>query len=229
MKRAIIAALALLGACSSAPAPQIAPPPPPPLPIARSATPRSFAVLDTGAARVNILVATTRVATMSDRPGDRYGVEDADQLQFAQVGVNVPSYRARGTGELPRAGTLRSDDPKSHFFVTSVIPVDSNRFVQRVAADLAGTRSRNILVFVHGFNTSFEDAAEYGDPRIITKALGNVARAQGMTRMAEDAELSRTALYRALSADGRPELSTIFKVMQALGLRLAPVRMKPAA
>lgn len=76
---------------------------------------------------------------------------------------------------------------------------------------------------------SFEDAAEYGDPTIITKALGNVARAKGMTRMAEDAELSRTALYRALSAEGRPELATIFKVMQALGLRLAPVRMKPAA
>ena len=76
---------------------------------------------------------------------------------------------------------------------------------------------------------SFEDAAEYGDPGIITKALGTVARARGMTRMAEDAELSRTALYRALSAEGRPELSTIFKVMQALGLRLAPVRMNPAA
>lgn len=76
---------------------------------------------------------------------------------------------------------------------------------------------------------SFEDAAEYGDPGIITNALGTVARAKGMTKMAEDAELSRTALYRALSAEGRPELATIFKVMQALGLRLAPVRMKPAA
>lgn len=76
---------------------------------------------------------------------------------------------------------------------------------------------------------SFEDAAETGDPAIITHALGTVARARGMTQMAQDAELSRTALYRALSAEGRPELSTIFKVMQALGLRLAPVRMKPAA
>jgi len=76
---------------------------------------------------------------------------------------------------------------------------------------------------------SFEDAAEYGDPRIITKALGNVARAKGMTQMAQDAELSRTALYRALSEEGRPELSTIFKVMQALGLRLAPVRVDSAA
>lgn len=76
---------------------------------------------------------------------------------------------------------------------------------------------------------SFEHAAEFGDPRIITQALGAVARAKGMTKMAEDAELSRTALYRALSAEGRPELATIFKVMQALGLRLAPVRIKPAA
>jgi len=76
---------------------------------------------------------------------------------------------------------------------------------------------------------SFEDAAEFGDPGIITKALGNVARAKGMTRMAEDANLSRTALYRALSEQGRPELSTIFKVMQALGLRLAPVRVDTAA
>ena len=76
---------------------------------------------------------------------------------------------------------------------------------------------------------SFEDAAEFGDPRIITKALGNVAHAQGMTRMAEDANLSRTALYRALSDQGRPELATIFKVMQALGLRLAPVRVDTAA
>lgn len=76
---------------------------------------------------------------------------------------------------------------------------------------------------------SFESAFELDDPRLITNAIGVVARAKGMTRMAEDAKLSRTALYRALSEEGRPELSTIFKVMQALGLRLAPVRMETAA
>lgn len=76
---------------------------------------------------------------------------------------------------------------------------------------------------------SFEDAAQEGDPSIITQALGVVARAKGMTRMAEDTALSRTALYRALSEKGHPELSTVFRVMQALGLRLAPVRMNPAA
>jgi len=81
---------------------------------------------------------------------------------------------------------------------------------------------------------SFESAFELDDPGMISEALGVVARAKGMARMAEDADLSRTALYRALSAEGRPELATIFKVMQALGLRLAPVladaaRLKSAA
>ncbi len=76
---------------------------------------------------------------------------------------------------------------------------------------------------------SFESAFELDDPGMISEALGVVARAKGMTRMAEDANLSRTALYRALSDQGRPELATIFKVMQALGLRLAPVRVDTAA
>ncbi|RZJ94315.1 MAG: putative addiction module antidote protein [Brevundimonas sp.] len=75
---------------------------------------------------------------------------------------------------------------------------------------------------------SFESAFEFDDPRLITDALGIVARTRGMAKMAEDTELSRTALYRALSADGRPELATIFKVMQALGLRLAPVLKQSA-
>jgi esterase/lipase superfamily enzyme len=122
-------------------------------------------MLDTGSARITIFVATTRRAVASERPGERFGPDDADSLLFAAVGVNVPSYRARGTGELPRPSSMRDNpltwrpDAQRDFFVASVIPVDSSRFVQRMAADLAATRSRDVLVFVHGFNTSFEDAA----------------------------------------------------------------------
>jgi esterase/lipase superfamily enzyme len=121
-------------------------------------------VLDSGAARITIFLATTRRYVQSDRAGDRYGPDDADSLQFAALTVNVPPYSARGTGELPRQSSLSSafssgPAPSKEFFVASVIQADSNRFVQRIAADLAVTRSRNILVFVHGFNTSFEDAA----------------------------------------------------------------------
>ncbi len=64
------------------------------------------------------------------------------------------------------------------------------------------------------------EAFETGDVGFIADALGVVARAQGMTRLARDADLSREALYRALSINGNPELSTVLKVTTALGLKL---------
>lgn len=54
----------------------------------------------------------------------------------------------------------------------------------------------------------------------IAKALGNIARAKGMTQVAKDAGLSRESLYRALSSDGNPSFSTVLKVARALGVKL---------
>jgi probable addiction module antidote protein len=65
-----------------------------------------------------------------------------------------------------------------------------------------------------------EAAFEDGDPAIITHALGNVARARGMTSIAKDAGVTREALYKALSDKGDPKLSTLLGVMKALGLKL---------
>jgi probable addiction module antidote protein len=53
----------------------------------------------------------------------------------------------------------------------------------------------------------------------IARALGDIARAKGMTQVAKDAGLSRESLYRALSADGNPSLATILKVSRALGVK----------
>jgi len=54
----------------------------------------------------------------------------------------------------------------------------------------------------------------------IAKALGNIARAKGMTQVAKDAGLSRESLYRALSAEGNPSFATVLKVTKALGMKL---------
>ncbi len=54
----------------------------------------------------------------------------------------------------------------------------------------------------------------------IARALGDVARAKGMTQVARDAGLSRESLYKALSETGNPSFATILKVARALGLRL---------
>lgn len=59
-----------------------------------------------------------------------------------------------------------------------------------------------------------------GDPRMIAVALGDITRAKGMTKIAKATGLARENLYKALSAEGNPEFSTIMKVIAALGIKL---------
>jgi probable addiction module antidote protein len=63
-----------------------------------------------------------------------------------------------------------------------------------------------------------EEAPE--DAAGIARALGDIARAKGMSQVAKDAGLSRESLYRALSAEGNPSFATVLKVAKALGVRL---------
>jgi probable addiction module antidote protein len=59
-----------------------------------------------------------------------------------------------------------------------------------------------------------------GDAAFVAKALGNIARAKGMTQVAREAGVSRESLYKALSGDRSPSFETILKVIAALGLKL---------
>lgn len=70
-------------------------------------------------------------------------------------------------------------------------------------------------------NAYMEEALETDDPAFIAQALGTVARARGMSRIAKKAGLSRESLYKALSTEGNPEFGTIIRVMQALGLKFS--------
>ena len=72
------------------------------------------------------------------------------------------------------------------------------------------------MIFAY-MNAVFEE----GEPALIAAALGDIARARGMTVIAKAAGLSRESLYKALSADGNPEFGTIMKVMKALKLQIS--------
>ena len=74
-----------------------------------------------------------------------------------------------------------------------------------------------------------EDMAQYleaclqeagDDAAFLAKALGNIARAKGMSQLARDTGLGRESLYKALSGEGNPSFATIHKVTSALGIRL---------
>lgn len=65
-----------------------------------------------------------------------------------------------------------------------------------------------------------EAALEDGDPALFAAALGDVARAKGMTKISLDTGLGRESLYKSLSPNGNPEFATVLKVLQSLGLTL---------
>ena len=71
-----------------------------------------------------------------------------------------------------------------------------------------------------------EAALEENDPSLIAAALGDIARAKGMSQIAKKTGLGRESLYKALSPEGNPEFATVLKVISALGLKLHAVSNK---
>ena len=65
-----------------------------------------------------------------------------------------------------------------------------------------------------------EAALEEDDPALLAAALGDIARAKGMSEIARDTGLGRESLYKALSPEGNPEFGTVLKVVHSLGLKL---------
>ena len=61
-----------------------------------------------------------------------------------------------------------------------------------------------------------EAALDEGDAALVAAALGDIARAQGMTSIAKETGLGRASLYKALSPEGNPELDTILKIIRSL-------------
>ena len=68
-----------------------------------------------------------------------------------------------------------------------------------------------------------EAALEENDAALIAAALGDIAKAKGMSRVARQAKLGRESLYKALSPGGNPELATVLRVVDVLGLKLHAV------
>jgi len=70
-----------------------------------------------------------------------------------------------------------------------------------------------------------EDVFSTNDPHLIVAAIGDVARARGMTKISEDIACSRESLYKSLSLDGNPSFDTVLKVMLSLGYGIKPAQV----
>jgi len=92
---------------------------------------------------------------------------------------------------------------------TKTLPYDTANYLETVE-DIAGY---------------LEAVLEDGDPELVVAALGDIARAKGMTQLARATGLGRESLYKALSAQGNPEFATVLKVVRALGMTLRAIPM----
>jgi probable addiction module antidote protein len=70
------------------------------------------------------------------------------------------------------------------------------------------------------FDVLVQDAVESGDPKVMIAALSTIARARGMTALAEKAGISREGLYKALSEAGNPSFANVVSIVRAMGLRV---------
>lgn len=106
--------------------------------------------------KVDVLVATTRERGSKEDP-DAFTAERAKQLNFAALTVSVPPAHVKGEIEWPNGGPA---DPKQHFVTTKRDFLTSNEFLDKIRARarVGGPEANDVLIFVHGYNTLYEEA-----------------------------------------------------------------------
>ena len=109
---------------------------------------------------VTTYYATNRKPSGNGAPAKFYGFDRASSLQYGRAIVTIPSTHTPGNLELPSLWKLeRSADPSKHFVLKAVLPLSKDAARKEMVEKLAGMPSHALLVFVHGYYTSFADAA----------------------------------------------------------------------
>jgi len=113
-------------------------------------------------ALVKVFYATDRAVSGTDSRGPTFsGEPDAnEQMHYGEVSVSIPRDHRMGELEGPSIWRLEfKEDPSKHVMLQSVEPEDQTVFMKGVADRVTHSQKKEVLVFVHGFNTSFEDAS----------------------------------------------------------------------
>ncbi|MBY6113583.1 alpha/beta hydrolase [Mameliella alba] len=110
---------------------------------------------------VDVYYATDRARTGSAHPADFYGGERGDRLDLGVATVTIPNIHVAGQVERPSIWRLEfRANPSKHILLKSVEPVDPDSFFGRLQGEFEDDSQRDLLVFIHGYNTSFEYAAQ---------------------------------------------------------------------
>jgi esterase/lipase superfamily enzyme len=125
---------------------------------------RRYSPSAAGFATVRVFYGTNRAATGDPRPALHYGRERGE-LQYGYLDVTIPATHRQGELETPSRWSLltyftNNDAAKRRYvLLQQVSPLSAAAFAQALRAQVGHSPSRDVLVFVHGYNSSFEDAA----------------------------------------------------------------------
>jgi esterase/lipase superfamily enzyme len=173
---------------------------------------------------------TNRAPTGATEPATFYGPTRTADLNLGRTLVSIPTSRRPGDMSLPSLWRFElSPDPTKHFIFKSVSPLALEAARQELALRLAGTQQRSVLLFVHGYNVSFADAAlrtaqlshDLGFSGLsIFFAWPSAATTKGYWKDEEMAELSEGALDRLLDEIGSLSPSSVYIIAHSMGNRL---------
>ena len=183
-----------------------------------------------GAAKVPILVATTRERSARD-PGELFSSDRAPNVSYASIVVSIPPDSTRKVGEVQWPPTLPGD-PQRDFVTVSADYLGDQSFSSALTAEAKQTRRSKVLVFVHGFNNRFDEAVYRlaqivhdsnapAMPVLFSWPSRGEVRLVAYTSDRESASSSRDALVQLLDTISRnPNVKEITVLAHSMGCAL---------
>jgi esterase/lipase superfamily enzyme len=211
----VYAAVALslaLGGCSSRPSQGVL------VPVADTVV---------GAARVPVLVATTRQRSATDK-GEMFSGDRSDVVSYAAITVSIPPDSAREVGQIQWPSSIPGD-PHHDFVTMSADYIDKPTFMSAITSNAKQRRPGKVLIFVHGFNNRFDDAVYRfaqivhdskapGIPVLFTWPSRGELKLRAYTYDRESANYSRDALEELIDTlDRNPNVSEINILAHSMG------------
>lgn len=213
MRAFLLSALLLLPACASTAIPPAEPAPvdlPADKSVAAANRAPDYAVLDTAPLKVPVFFGTNRAPDDTTRTDRYFGGREGDTLRTGLAVVNVPSYRFRTQGEIASPPAWRANrywfNPVAErdMFISSVVLLDSVGFARRVNTMWPPDSSETALLFIHGYNVTFEEATLRAAQLAADLSLSGPvllfswpSRGSILGYVADQAEANYSALYLA--------------------------------
>ena len=180
-----------------------------------------------GAARVPVLVATTRQRSPADK-GEMFSGDRGEVVSYAAITVSIPPDAVRQIGQIQWPSSIPGD-PHRDFVTVSAEYIDKPTFMKSVTAEAKRVRPGKVLIFVHGFNNKFDDAVyrfaqivhDSGAPSVpvlFTWPSRGEIKLGSYTYDRESANYSRDALEELIDTlDRNPNVSEVNLLAHSMG------------